>query len=60
MRVHIVNRDWPDGSGDEYIVDDWKQVMELLDDVKDKSVRVWVDGEMIQRGYVAEDEKGDA
>lgn len=59
-RSYMVAIDWPDGSGEEFITDDYECVRERLDDLRDQPVRIWVDGQIVQRGFAASDERSEA
>jgi len=56
---HEVSIDFSDGSGESVLCEDWQQVRELLDEFKDLPARVFVDGEMVQQGFIAADDAKD-
>ena len=56
VKVYEVEWEWKDCSCGRTAFDTYADVRLLLDDFRDEPVRVWVDGEMVQRGFVARDE----
>ena len=56
IKAYEVEWEWKDGSCGRATFDTWPDVKLLLDDFNGDHVRVWVDGEIVQQGFIARDE----
>lgn len=56
--MYEIDIEWADGSSERLHLDDWQEVQNELNEFKDQPVRIWVDGDMVQCGFVAWDDLG--